>query len=358
MRVSGAESPVAVGTFTPSDLLTAWRAEPEGLVLCAVAVLAYAWLVRRAAAAGRRPPAWRIGIYAVLGVGTLAYATCGPPEVFRADVFWLGALRVGVLATVTPIGLALGDPVGVLRELHPDGDSRLLRALHGRVARVLTFPAVSTLLATGTLLVVFLTPVFVRSVTSPVFGVVLDLVLLLTGLIFVVPLLAEDLLPAWATAPVRAFLAFVDGLLDAVPGIVVMTSASLLSPTYPGFSSPVSGMDPLLDQRIGGGTLLAVAESVGLPVIAAVFVEWVRSDERDARASDLLEDQARAGTVPAAATPATAQQAQAQAATGAPADAQPSSPEPGGTGLWWEQDPRLAGRFRRPRADTDLPESD
>ena len=120
---------------------------------------------------------------------------------------------------------------------------------------MLTFPAVSTLLATGTLLLVFVTPVFVRSVTSPAVGVVLDLVLLGTGLIFVVPLLADDLLPAWATPPVRTFLAFVDGLLDAVPGMVVMTATTLLSPGYPGFSSGVSGLDPLLDQRLGGGAL-------------------------------------------------------------------------------------------------------
>jgi len=112
-----------------------------------------------------------------------------------------------------------------------------------------------------------------------------------------VPLLADDLLPAWATPPVRTFLAVVDGLLDAVPGIVVMTATTLLSPDSPGFSSGVSGLDLLLDQPLGGGALLAVAESVGLPVIAAVFLEWVRSDERDARASDLLEDEtSRAAT--------------------------------------------------------------
>lgn len=358
MHRSGAEAPVAVGTFTPSDLLTAWRAEPEGLVLCALAVLAYGVLLRRAAASGQRPSTWRIGLYAVLGVGTLAYATCGPPEVFRADVFWLGALRVGVLATVTPIGLALGDPVGMLRRLHPDGNSGLLRALHGRVARVLTFPAVATLLATGTLLVVFLTPVFVRSVTTPVFGVALDLVLLFTGLLFVVPLLADDLLPAWATAPVRTFLAFVDGLLDAVPGIVVMTSSTLLSPTYPGFSSPVSGLDPLLDQRIGGGTLLAVAESVGLPVIAAVFVEWVRSDERDARASDLLEDEARSAAVPSTRATAPTQPGTAEGDAGRSGEDVRPSPDAAGSGLWWEQDPRLAARFHRPQPGTEADDPD
>ncbi|MEW1954270.1 cytochrome c oxidase assembly protein [Terrabacter sp. NPDC080008] len=331
-----------MSTFIPSDLVTAWTFDVEGIVLCVLAAVPYVLLVRRAARAGQGPSSGRVLLYALLGVGTLAYATCGAPAVFRAQVFWLGAMRVGILATVTPIGLALGDPVGMLQRLHPSGDHLLLRVVRGRVARVLTFPAVSTLLATGTLLLVFVTPLFVSSVTSTGVGIALDLVLLVTGLVFVVPLLAEDLLPSWATAPVRAFLAFADGLLDAVPGIVVMTAPTLLSPTYPGFSSGVSGLDPLLDQRIGGGTLLAVAESVGLPVIAAVFVDWVRSDERDARAADLLEDQALAAA-------AQAEAPEPAAAPDAPAAAPPPA-TPAGSGLWWEQDPRLAGRFGRPPA--------
>jgi len=140
----------------------------------------------------------------------------------------------------------------------------------------------------------------------------------------------------------------VDGLLDAVPGIVVMTATTLLSPDYPGFSSGVSGLDLLLDQRLGGGALLAVAESVGLPVIAAVFLEWVRSDERDARASDLLEDEtSRAATAqPHHETSPTGGVGGAGAAT-------PASPDAGGSGLWWEQDPRLAGRFRRAASTAD-----
>lgn len=339
-----------MSTFTPTDLLTAWTADPLGLALVALAAVPYALLVRRAVRAGLHPSGWRVALYAVLGVGTLAYACCGPLAVYRADIFWVGALRVGVLAAVTPVGLALGDPVGLLRGLHPDGDHALLRLLHGRLARALTFPAVSTILATGTLLLVFVTPVFTRSVTSRAFGAGLDLVLLFTGLLFIVPLLGDDLLPTWATPPVRTFLAFVDGLLDAVPGIVVMTATTILSPGYPGFTSGVSGLDPLEDQKLGGGALLAVAESVGLPIIAAVFLEWIRSDEADARAADLLADQAAAEgatrRVPAAGAPS------GSAPEAAPADASEASGSEasdaaGASGLWWEQDPRFAGRYRR-----------
>jgi len=337
-----------VSAFTPGDLLTAWTADPAGLALVVLAAVPYAGLVRRAARAGLRPSAWRVTFYALVGVGSLAYAGCGALAVYRADVFWVGALRVGVLATVTPVGLALGDPVGLLRHLHPDGAHPLLRFLHGRVSRALTFPAVSTLLATGTLLVVFVTPVFTWSVTSRVAGVGLDLVLLGTGMLFVVPLLTDDLLPRWATPPVRTFLAFVDGLLDAVPGIVVMTATTILSPGYPGFTSGVSGLDPLQDQRLGGGALLAVAEAVGLPIIAAVFLDWIRSDEADARAADAEADAEHAGRAPGATDTGPA------GVTGAGAGGGPATtPQADASGLWWEQDPRFAGRYRRTAPDAD-----
>ncbi|WP_076261105.1 cytochrome c oxidase assembly protein [Intrasporangium flavum] len=339
-----------MSSFTPTDLLTAWTLDPVGLALVLLAALPYIVLGRRSARAGLRPSGWRAALFGVVGVGSLAYAGCGALAVYRADVFWVGALRVGVLATLTPIGLALGDPVGLLRRLHPDGGHALLRFLRGRVSRALTFPAVSTGLATGTLLVVFVTPVFTWSVTSRLAGAGLDVVLLGTGLLFVVPLLGEDLLPAWATPPVRTFLAFVDGLLDAVPGIVVMTATTILSPGYPGFSSGVSGLDPLQDQRLGGGALLAVAEAVGLPVIAAVFLEWIRTDEQDARVADAEADAAQAARVAQAIRAGEGTQS-GPGRAGGPVPTQ----DAGASGLWWEQDPRFAGRYRRaaPEAGSD-----
>ena len=135
----------------------------------------------------------------------------------------------------------------------------------------------------------------------------------------------------------RTLLAFLDGLADAIPGILVMTSSTLLTPHFPGWAGhSVSGLDPALDQRLGGGALLVVAESVGLPVIGAVFLEWVRSDAREAEAFDAAEDAAAAATL----SPNT-ETAEGSDPAAAGADA-------GGTaGLWWTSDPRFA-RHRPP----------
>jgi cytochrome c oxidase assembly factor CtaG len=289
---------------TVTELLTDWTASPVGLTFVAAVTLPYAAALLRARRAGLAWPRWRTALYAVAGVGTLAYAVCGPLAVHRESVFWMAALQVGVLASLTPVGLALGDPVTLLRLLHPDGRHWLLRFLGGRVVRVLMFPAVGTMLAVGIQIAVFFTPWFQASTQSATVRTGLDVVLVGSGLLFVLPLMVEELLPAWATPGVRTLLAFVDGLADAIPGILVMTSSTLLVPHFPGWVGvrASDALEPGLDQRLGGGALLAVAESVGLPVIAAVFLEWVRSDEREARAVDAAED-ARATTVVEAQAP-------------------------------------------------------
>ncbi len=323
--------------FTPIALLTAWTASPSGILAVLVVAGVYARWVLLARARGIRWSGWRVGLYAGLGVGTLAYSLCGPLAVYRDHIFWVGGLQVGVLASLTPVGLALGDPIRLLRRLHPDGRHWVLRLLAGPVPRVLMFPAVGTALAVGIIIAVFFTPWFQATTQSSPARWLLDLVLLTSGLLFVLPLMVEELLPSWATPGVRTLLAFVDGLADAIPGILVMTSSALLTPHFPGWTGiSVSGLDPALDQRLGGGALLVVAESVGLPVIGAVFMEWIRSDAREAEAFDAAQDAASAAASAAAIAPRDGASEPSDAAAAAAAAADP--------GLWWTSDPRFARR--------------
>ena len=74
---------------------------------------------------------------------------------------------------------------------------------------------VSSVVAAGVLVVLFFTPWFASSLSTAWVREVLYVVLLLSGTLVVLPLLSTELLPTWCTHPVRAFLAFVDGLIDA-----------------------------------------------------------------------------------------------------------------------------------------------
>ena len=323
--------------LTASSWLTAWTADPVGITLGVLLLAGYAVCLVRLRRAGRAWSGWRALAFTLLGVGTLVYATCGVLAVYRGTLFWMAAAQATVLSAVTPLGLALGDPVTLsANALGDTGSGRLLGVLRGRVARVLMFPLVSSAIAVGTLVAVFFTPWLEDSVASAGVREVFYLVLLVTGALFVLPLLGEEMLPAWCTHPVRALFAFVDGLADAVPGILVMTAPTLLAAGVPGYTNRTWGPDPAWDQKLGGGAMLGIAESVGLPFLFAVLIGWVRADAAEARAVDAeLDARERA---PQQVQPAAAPEP-GQGQAGAP-------PEPGRDRPWWETDPRFRDQYR------------
>ena len=234
--------------------VTTWVADPLGLLLAVVLTGGYAAGVLAARRRGTSWPWGRTAVYAVLGVGTLVLATCGALAAYRGTLFWVGAAQATVLSAVTPLGLALGDPLGLARAAWPPLGRGVGPGLT-RLGRVAMFPLVSSVVAAGVLVVLFFTPWFASSLTTAWVRELLYVVLLLTGTLVVLPLLSTELLPAWCTHPVRAFLAFVDGLIDAVPGILVMTTPQLLTVGVgaAGLTAPGWGPAPMWDQRLGGG---------------------------------------------------------------------------------------------------------
>jgi len=324
--------------LTAQRWLTSWVADPLGILLAVGLTAAYAVCLVAARRRGARLPWLRTVAFLLLGVGTLVVATCGVLAAYRGTLFWVAAAQVAVLSAITPLGIALGDPVGLLGKAVGDrGSARLSRLLRGRVARVLMFPLVSSLIAVGSLVLVFFTPYLETSVSSAGVRELLYLQLLVTGSLFVLPLLGEDMLPEWCTHPVRAMFAFVDGLADAVPGILVMTAPGLLAARVPGFVHRTWGPTPLWDQKLGGGAMLGIAECVGLPFLGAVLVAWVRADDAEAKALDAELDRQRAAEA-GAAVPGSSR--------GGPASAAAPATPPQRDRPWWETDPRFQERRR------------
>lgn len=304
--------------LTGGMLVTSWSLDPLGASLAGILTGLYGVSLVRAHRRGLRWPWLRTATFLVLGVGSLVLATCGAIAVYRSSLLWVGAVQVTVLSAVTPVGLALGDPVALAEATWGQARVRQLRrALRGPFARVLMFPLVSPVLAVGSLIAVFFTGYFAASLTSvPVRGV-LEAQMLVTGTLFVLPLLGEDMLPTWCTHPVRAVIAFADGLLDSLPGIFVVTAPPLLAQRVAELGGRTWGPTPSWDQQLAGGAMLAVAEVVGLPVLAAIIVTWVRADEADARQVDAALDAL-----------------------------EPESVGPELTQPWWETDPRFSDRHR------------
>ncbi|GAB2850198.1 hypothetical protein GCM10027074_16150 [Streptomyces deserti] len=319
--------------LTTSRLLTSWQPDVPALLLVVALGALYGWGVLRLRRRGERWPPGRVAAFTLLGLGGLVVATMSALAGYDHVLFWPATVQNVLLDLVAPLGLALGDPLGLaVRALPERVAARVRRALTGRVLRLLTFPLVSTVLVLATELTVYLTPYFATALRLGWLHELMYLHLLLAGCLFVVPVLThEQALPAWCSHPVRAALVFLDGIVDAVPGVVVMTHGTLIAGAWYLHHTPSWAPDPRYDQQLGGGAMLGIAELAAVPFLLALLVQWARHERVRAAA---LDRRLEAELVPAA-----------------PRTRRPA-PGPAGDLLrpWWETERgEITDRIRRQR---------
>lgn len=269
--------------LTPGRLFTSWQWDLPALLLVALLGGLYGWGVLRLRRRGEPWPVARGAAFGLLGLGALVVATMSALAVYDRVLFWPAAVQNILLDLIAPLGLALGDPLRLaLRALPEPAAGRVRRAMSGRLARLLTFPLVSTVLVLATELTVYFTPYFETALRVGWLHQVMYLHLLLAGCLFVVPVLTrEEALPRWCTHPVRAALVFLDGIVDAVPGIVVMTHGTLIAGAWYLHHAPAWSPDVQHDQQVGGGAMISIAELVALPFLLAILVQWARTERAE-----------------------------------------------------------------------------
>jgi putative copper resistance protein D len=126
---------------------------------------------------------------------------------------------------------------------------------------------------------------------------------------------------------------FLDGIVDAVPGIVVMTHSTLIAGAWYLRHAPTWSPDIQADQQFGGGAMLSIAELVALPFLLALLFQWARADRVQTAALDhrLDTELALAAAVSSSAAPEHGQ-----------------APSPQRVRPWWETEQNeVAASIRR-----------
>lgn len=295
----------ALPPLTAAGALSHWRLDPAMLALATALLVGHLVLVRRAGARGHRWPVWRTLAFAVLGPGTLVVATTSFLAVYREVLFWPAATANTVLLTVTPMGLALGAPLRLARSVLPPravGADAPRRRWTMVALRVVATPLVGALLGLLVQFLVYFTPWFAASLRSGVVRTLTWVVLLAAGTLFTVPLLDEGAAagdgagvagPDGAGWGARVLLAFGDGLVDAVPGMVVALSGAVVAGGWYVMRTPSWwGPGTAYDQLLGGELMVGVAEAVGVPLILAACIAWSRADTARAVVLDAALDAA------------------------------------------------------------------
>jgi cytochrome c oxidase assembly factor CtaG len=280
--------------FTVGAIFTQLRLDSLIAVFLLVAAAAYLYGAYRLRARGDRWPAGRTVAFLVGGLGSIAAVTVTGVEAYDTTLISIHMIQHMVLSMVGPIFLALGAPVTLaLRTLHGQPRRTLLRVLHSRVVRVVTFPLVAFGLFIVNPFALYFTGLYRATLEHAWLHELVHVHFIVTGCLFFWPLLSLDPLPNRWPYPARALLMVLSVPFHTVLGLTIMQSTTLLGGDwYPNLH--LSWADPRADQVVAGGVLWAGGEIVSVTMLGILVLQWIRHSEREAKRIDRALDRAEA----------------------------------------------------------------
>ncbi|MGS2806579.1 cytochrome c oxidase assembly protein [Nocardia sp. MW-W600-9] len=285
------DAPPSIGS------MLAWYPQPIPLLpalACAAAIIYLVGLARLRRL--RRPwPWWRTACF--LGGCLLLAATTGLGiEGYGYHLFSVWMFQHLTLSMTIPPLLVWGCPgLMLLRATPHHGLGRLVLAvavtgLRSRTARLLLHPGFTIPLFLFSYYGIYLTPVF-DTVGSTVVGhQALELFFLLSGLLFIVPILSVGPLPIRQTNLGRFFDLFVEMPLHVFFGVILMMATTPLVELF-ATPPPDWGIDAMRDQYLAGALAWSYGEPVALVVVIVFAIRWRRDEQRENAVADHRADQ-------------------------------------------------------------------
>jgi len=289
-QLLGTEMPAAP---SPLRLLNGFYPDGVGITLVLLGAALY---VKGLAVLRRRGDRWPIGRSLAWGAGLalVGWSTFGGLGLYAHVLFSAHMVSHMVLSMVAPILLVLGAPVTLALRTLPGsrvpgevGPRQLLVSLlHSRPVRLLTHPLVAIALFIASLYGIYFSGLFELLMTSHTGHVAMELHFLLVGCLFFYVLVGVDPAPRRLPQLVRFAILLFTLPFHAFFSVALMSSDTLIGQAYWTELDRPYQTDLLADQYLGGGASWAMGELPLVVVLAALFVQWLRSDRRDAARSD------------------------------------------------------------------------
>ncbi len=335
--------------LTLATALTQWRLDVPMLVLIVALGAWYLWSARQVSRRpGRDGGRWGSGrtfAFVVLGLGFLLIATMAWPGAYESVLFYARATQTVLLVLVVPLFLAMGKPLTLLGEAQPQIGRRVERLVRGRAAKVLTFPAITTLLLVAVPMTMYFTSWYTAVFASGTVRELTYLILMVPGYVFFWTLLRVDPVPKEYPYGVAMWITAAEVIGDAFFGIAVIADQTLIGAAHYHAVGYPYGPSLATAQVIGGGIIWILGDFVGLPFLAVQLIQMMRADKREAAEIDAAldaRDAARAAaTVAASSVPASS--VPASSVPGTPEADEPAAAER----PWWESDSRITDRFKQ-----------
>ncbi|MBU4464693.1 MAG: cytochrome c oxidase assembly protein [Actinobacteria bacterium] len=225
-----------------------------------------------------------------LGLGSYAVIELGFLGVESADLRWAFTTRIALLIFVVPACVAAGRPIELWqRAAGEQTANRISAVLRSRLIGVFGNAMFATVFIAA-VFCLFLTPIAWVLRGTPWLNAAVGIVVPLVGMVMVLPLMALGALHTGLFITIEFLLAFVELVIDSIPGILLRLNESVLdhAPVITGTAS--WWPNPLHDQHLAGDFLWFIAEVADVPVLVFLMIRWMRSDRREAKTFDDLDD--------------------------------------------------------------------
>ncbi len=154
--------------------------------------------------------------------------------------------------------------------------------LSSRFVAILSNPIVALAIFDGSLFALYFTPIFDLLMGSHLGHIAMSLHFLLAGILFFHVIIGIDPRPKQYPFIFRIVILFAAMSIHAFFSIALLSSTSLIGGEYYETLATPWVSDLLEDQRIGASIGWAMGEIPILLSLVATFIQWMRSDEREA----------------------------------------------------------------------------
>ncbi|HEY3811522.1 MAG TPA: cytochrome c oxidase assembly protein [Acidimicrobiales bacterium] len=269
--------------ITPLDFLSKASFDPAPVILISVSVAWYLWSVRRLAARGRSWPIGRTAsfLFAQLLLAVALISGLASYDDTNFTIHTIQHIFIGMLA---PIFLALSAPVTLaLQASSRPVQTTLLKVVHSRAARILSHPGVTWPLYGVSLFTLYFSHLYAYSLQHPLVHELIHLHLLVVGCLFYWPAIGIDPLPRRLNHGIRMLYLMLSLPFHTILGMALESQ-----------TTPIAAGISLTDLHTGGGLMWVAGEATGLLGTLAIFVSWLRTDERAAKRADRVGETAHA----------------------------------------------------------------
>ncbi len=275
--------------FSPSAVFTQWGLSPVLFVLVVWAAGLYLYGVWRLHERGDHWPLGRTLSFVVGGMGSFYFATSSGLAAYDTTLLSAHMVQHMILSMVVPVFCALGAPVTLaLRTLPKRPRGTLLRVLHSRVAKVLTFAPLTFALYVLSPWVLYFSGWYTATLHHEGLHELMHVHLVVVGALFFTPIVGVDPVPGRVSYPFRMLMLVLTLPFHAFLGVTIMGQTALLGGDYyPSLHASLPWLpDPAADQHLAGGILWATGDLIGIFLFSVLFVQWVRSSMAEAKRED------------------------------------------------------------------------